>query len=225
MSLTRTLSSTCAGVAVVLWLTPGSLIAQAPPSSPVALPRADASATVGWFNATVERPDERFADGDSWFHDAASLGLHAGYYWTENLKLEASAAWAGTGRAWSGAQLLDPAGRPFYRSTEHTLTTRTLSAALIYQFGHNLSVHPFVGAGVDLDFLRDHRRSLSYGDPVALYPPPSEERVSATKARLLALAGVKAYLSERLFVRADVQAAAAGTARKVVPRIGLGFDF
>lgn len=223
LTLRASLVSLCAAAA--LSVAPASLRAQAPSPSFPALPRADASVAVGWFNATVDRPDDGFADGDSWFHDAVSLGVHAGYYWTENLKLEASWAWAGTGRAWSGAQRLDASGRPFYSSTEHAVTTRTVSAAAIYQFGHNLSVHPFVGAGVALDFVRDRRRTISYGDPVALYPPPFDERVSETRARLLVVAGAKAYLTERLFVRADVQAAAWGAARTIVPRIGLGLDF
>lgn len=217
----------CAGLASMVPAGPlAAQIPSAPSSSPsVALPRADVSAAVGWFSGTAERSEGSRPEGDSWYHDAASFSVHGGYYWTENVKLEASAAWGGTGQAWSGGEFRDPAGRPYYRSTEHAVTTRTVSAAVIYQFGHNLTLHPFVGAGIDVDFVRDRRFTTSYGDPLALYPSPFEERAERTEARLLVLLGVKAYVTERLFVRADVHAGGAGSARKVIPRIGLGIDF
>lgn len=202
----------------------GESSAQAPaPPFELDLPRMDASAGIGWFSGSFTRAPE----GRDWFHDAAWWGGQFGYYWTENIKLEAEVSGAGEGRGWSNEERIGPTGRPYYTYREHGLSTRTVSAGLVYQFGHNLSLHPFVGAGVDVDFARNHvvTRGPYPGDPTEFPPPAPDETLRETRAGAFGLVGVKAYFNERFFFRADFKAGTSGPERKTIVRLGLGVDF
>ena len=189
------------------------------------MPRADVSAGVGWFSGGIERPlTTHGGRGRDWYNDAGWVGVQGGYYWTTNLKIEGEVSWAGTGSAWTYDEPAELGGFPAYRQTEHDLVTRTLSAGLVYQFGRNLMLHPFLGGGVDVDLVRDDSRSVTYGFQ-GVPPDHVDERVEETRPGGFIVGGVKGYLSERAFLRADIKVGRRSDAWKVVPRISLGFDF
>jgi hypothetical protein len=204
--------------------------AGAQPSSPSLqpvpdLPRFDVSVGLGWFNGTFEDvPGAR-----RWYNDAGWWGAQFGYYWTENLKLEAEVSGSGEGRGWSTEEGRNPSGLPFYRYREHGLTARTVSGGLVYQFGHNQFLHPFIGAGLDVDFTRNLVRTTGFWveDPRGQEPLPAmpDETIDETHAGAFGLVGLKAYFNERVFFRGDLKLGTSGPERKIVGRALVGVDF
>jgi hypothetical protein len=205
-------------------------IAAAQPPGQVApgapdLPSFDVSAGLGWFNATFED----VPGGRHWYNDAAWWGAHVGYYWTENLKLEAEVSASGEGRGWSAEESVLPGGRPVFLYREHGLSARTLSGSIVYQFGHNSFLHPFLGAGVDVDFTREVVRAtgFTFVDPRGQepLPPIPDETLTNTRGGVFALVGVKAYFTGRVFFRGDFKAGTSGPERKIIGRAMFGVDF
>jgi outer membrane protein W len=98
-------------------------------------------------------------------------------------------------------------------------------AQQIYQFGHNAWVHPYVGAGAVV--LWETSR-LEFDQPRFAIPglplPPSEPAETATRVKPVVSAGLKAYISPRVFVRADILLSPWTTSRDVTVRGGIGVD-
>jgi hypothetical protein len=146
------------------------------------------------------------------------------------VKLEVGASAAGEGRSWSNETPLGPAGQPLsYISSQHAHRVSTFSAGVTYQFGRNAWVHPYLGAGVDID--RDRRRTSSWVQPAypregyqQPYQAPDVE-TTETAARLFGVGGMKVFFSQRVFLRADARAAGWTGLDKLVFRAMVGADF
>jgi hypothetical protein len=215
-------------IALVL-LTSAAAHAQSVSAEPAAVPAGfDAAVHVAWFRGN--RGDvggETFRDWYTTILWSAGTGL----YWTEHLKTEAEFGVTGRGNLVSFEDLHDDpnVSRGVYRN--HSYRLHTLSLAQTYQFRHNEWVHPFIGAGLDLDWERrtvdgsiqviDTRgdQPIYFNEPL---PPETHRRVFA---RAMAIAGFKAYVARNAFLRTDLRASVTDGLDQVAWRFGFGWDF
>jgi opacity protein-like surface antigen len=213
------------------WLATGPCAAQSPPGgAPAAFKRFDATGYLAWYRGQRDHTDFGVSR-DDWY--SAPLGaVSVGRYWTEHLKTEIEVSATGRGRTASGE--FERLGPDLSRSIlrEHLYTVRTVSLVASYQFLHNAWVHPFAGAGLDLDWER--RRTTSQVQifstsvsppPGAGVEPPVTEDVTELVPRVALVAGFKAYMSRHAFFRTDVRASVARGVDQVSWRFGLGLDF
>lgn len=183
--------------------------------TPTQLVRADATATLGVFTANHTDVDEYGRWGHSGF-----AGLAAGYYWTDHLKTEIETAWTGDVEAFSYERTVD---RPnTYAYSEHQYRVFKVSAGQAYQFGRNAFLHPFVGAGIDIDRQRERiERSIE--------TPTTSNRTDRTdtsvRAHPFAAVGFKAYLTQRAFFRGELKTVVGSRVEHVVWKAGFGVDF
>jgi hypothetical protein len=216
-------------VSIVLF--PTTALAQVVPDQPdnaASEVEFDAAGYVAWFRAN--RGDvggETFRD----WYTAPRLSVSVGRYWTEHHKTEAELAITGRGNLVSFEDLH---GEPLvsrYVYRNHTYQIRTLSVVQSYQFRHNAWVHPFVGAGIDVDWERRTVEGTvqvtdSRGDePVFSSEPLPRDEHTHVIARAVAIAGCKAYLARYAFFRTDVRASVANGLDNVAWRFGFGWDF
>ena len=209
---------------------PAMALAQASASAPVAAAgeaRFDAAGYVAWFHAN------RGGIGGQTFRDWFStprLSLGIGRYWTEHLKTEAELAITGQGRLVSFEELESEPGVSRYLYRDHTYRIRTLSLVQAWQFGRNAWVHPFLGAGIDVDWeRRTVETSLQVSDnrtePVFTMQALQRETRTEVIPRAVAVAGLKAYLTRSAFFRTDVRASFRESVDQVTWRFGIGLDF
>ncbi len=212
----RCVVSFVAFVALAVFAIPSAAQSQpggaAPGPAGPRLPRFDLSGNAGWVNAREELQATFY---DDWYQDAASFGVVAGFYWNEHVKVEVEAGTTGEGRLFA-------AESDVYQ--EHTFDGRRIAAGAVYQFGHNAWVHPFVGAGVEVERLQHRIDSTSYSRTGTLVVR-AQESIVETRVRPTLTAGFKAYLSPRAFVRSDLVVAASSTSTRVLLRVGVGVDF
>ena len=180
----------------------------------------DVTASTGFFSANHVVSGE--SHGRDW---SASLfkGLGAGFYWSEHLKTEIEAGWPGTTEAYGYFSNRLPDGTTSYTYEEHTFRAFNVSAGLIYQFGRNSFVHPFVGTGIQATRERDETErttQMSRG-------PVGTDLVDtiAVRTRPFVTTGFKAYISDRAFFRGDVKLDFGSRVEQVVWRAGFGVDF
>lgn len=190
------------------------------------LPRADASATVGWLHADLSEISERY---DRWANLRATLNGQAGVYWNENWKTEFSAERSNSEDRWQSTPVQLPDGAFPVRMSEHHIQDSRVSVGQFYQFGHNAWTHVLLGGGLSVM----HRRTVSDIQPlerydrtgrVVLEPGWTQSRTS-THASPFAAAALKAYITPRVFMRADVHADFRPDIEAVVLRVGFGVDF
>jgi len=191
------------------------------------LPRADVSATVGWLHANVSNLSETY---DAWANRRATLNGEAGVYWTEHWKTEFAAERSNTQDRWHSTTVPLPEGGETFRVSEHHIQDTRLSIGQFYQFGHNAWAHVLLGGGISVTrryTLTDIRPLQRYdrSGGVVIIDPGRTESSSDTRASPFASAATKAYLTTRVFVRADAQADFRSSLEAVVLRIGLGVDF
>jgi hypothetical protein len=222
----------CRSMAVALVatasLTPVVASGQTTPTTSGAATNFDATGYLAWLRGN------RGGIGGDTFRDWFTTGLWGagiGHYWTEHLKTEAEVTSTGRGTLVSFEQV--PGAQPFSRGIyrNHAYRLHTLSLVQSYQFRHNEWVHPFAGAGLDIDWERRTTdgsvQSIdSVGDGVIVTsdPLPREERTEVI-ARAVAIVGCKAYLARHAFLRTDVRASIHDGVDYVAWRFGLGWDF
>ena len=205
-------------------------LAQATASAPAAETsddRFDAAGYAAWFRAN------RGGIGGDTFRDwftTPRFSLGIGRYWTEHLKTEAELAITGQGNLVSFEELESEPGVSRYLYRDHTYRIRTLSLVQAWQFGHNAWVHPFLGAGIDVDWERrtvetNLQVSDNRTDPVFTVEAVSRETRTEVIPRAVAVAGLKAYLTRNAFFRTDVRASFSETVDQVAWRFGVGWDF
>jgi Outer membrane protein beta-barrel domain len=216
-------------VIVAILLTSATARAQSAPTEPAARPaQFDATGYVAWF-----RGNRGGVGGDTFrdWYTTALWSAGAGHYWTEHLKTEAEFGVTGRGNLVSFEDLHDEpsVSRSIYRN--HSYRLHTLSLVQTYQFRRNVWIHPFAGAGLDLDWERrtvdgsvqviDSRGETAtfYSEPL---PPETHRRFFA---RAMAVAGFKAYLSRNAFLRTDLRASVTDGLDQVAWRFGFGWDF
>jgi opacity protein-like surface antigen len=195
-----------------------------PAQSAVDLPRIDLNGNIGWFN-------HQAGSGECcrWYNDSLWAGLEGGYYWTEHVKTEVGFSATTEGRAYSysyeGAVTIG--GERYQQWSQARVRTRRLTAVQVYQFRHNAWVHPFVGIGMNL--VREQRREERHLSPLTAYTPGRDTLQVLTThdntLRASALAGVKGYVSARVFLRTDFALAFRERVDEVVLRFGFGVDF
>src|SRR6266699_7129869 len=126
----------------------GASVVNAGAQSAPPLPKNDMTMSIGWFGAQYPGL-ERY---NRW-HQSLFSGAGGGHYWTDHLKTEVEAAWLSHVSVDSYEQEnLD--GATAYVRTGYRFQNVNLSLGQIYQFGENAWVHPYVGAGADIDYLR-----------------------------------------------------------------------
>ena len=175
-------------------------------------------------------PDVDF--GDRWAN-AASLSASLGYYWTTHLKTDVTVT-AATETTQFGQRRVDTGGgSSSFPIGEQRRQPTGLSGGVIYQFGENAWVHPFVGGGIEAvrersQFTVRQQSGCLVGTPCspALVPVQDTSR-SDTRARPYLTAGIKFYFTRHAFIRTDVRASFAGQPRieAVLWHAGIGADF
>jgi hypothetical protein len=199
-----------------------------------AVSRWDVAAGTGVFNGHASNPAAT-ESYDDWYH-TATLGVTVGRYLTSHVKVEGELTLSGEGSRY-GQRLIDVPGvglRPV--SLEQLTRTNSMSAALAWQFHENQWVHPFVMAGVSVDFDRTgvHTWPQSYfvGDPripgtgVLVAHDRVEHLGTTSTARGLIGGGAKLYVSPQAFFRADTRIGIGrDSSGHVAFRLGFGVDF
>jgi hypothetical protein len=187
------------------------------------LPRGDVSWSVG-LSATNERPANSY---DDWYR-VWNGTLSVGYYWTEHLKTEVDAGLTSEGRLW-GTRVL-PGGA--YSQVAHLFSTRSVTFAQQYQFGHNSRFHPHLAIGIAFEWLRHTEdREPAYlitrvpPYSVILEPAQTVGPMTRTEAVPFVGGGFKGYFSERVFFRSDLGIGLRGGIRRVTLDSGFGVDF
>ncbi len=211
--------------ALVCVLVPGLLHAQ---SDPPPLPRNDVTVSTGWIGARYRN----VGDYSQW-HGSLFGGANVGHYWTENLKTEVEAGWLSTTTSHSyEAFILN--GERAYVQGDYVLKDLKLSVSQTFQFGHNAWIHPFLGAGVDLDYLRttDDRppqQAFVYpnggGPSRSILIPGVHERERAARAVGFAKGGFKMYVSDRAFVVQEFKFGFGRGLDHMLWKTGIGIDF
>jgi hypothetical protein len=190
------------------------------------LPRGDIAVVTGWIRA---QRDELEPQVYRTTYSEPLGALIGGVYWTEHLKTEIEGGGSGQHQLFGSERI--ELGRGFaqniYRT--HYVSARTFSVTQSWQFFHNTWVHPFVGAGIDLDWQR--RRTevetflttpTSYFNDRERLPDEVERSV---KVRGALATGFKFYATRRAFVRTDVRISLRDGFDAIRWRIGGGIDF
>ena len=216
---------------ISILLIPRAALAQTitpPPDATASETHFDAAGYVAWFRGN--RSDIGGQTFRDWF-STPRLSLSVGRYWTEHLKTEVELAITGHGNLVSFEEL---DGEPLvsrYLYRNHTYEVRTLSLVQAWQFRHNAWIHPFVGAGIDIDSERlTTEGSLQVNDSRSDPPQLTEEALPRDThtdviARAVAIAGLKAYVARKAFFRTDTRASFAEGIDNVAWRLGFGWDF
>lgn len=196
-------------------------------TAPPALPRFDLAAMAGWTHRKArDLPPTVYHAWDATWTGAAVIGV----YWTEHLKTEIEIGTTGERELFGSARLESRADATGWVYQEHRIGSRSLSVTPTYQFLHNTWVHPFVGAGLNVDWERRQTQSevrlttTTPGTPI--FAIEQHVRVDrAVRLRAAVSTGFKAYVSRRAFIRADARAALAAGLDGTTWRIGAGLDF
>jgi hypothetical protein len=189
------------------------------------LPRGDVAVVTGWIHA--QRDELPNVHRTTYSERLGALLV--GIYWTEHLKTEIEGGGSGQHQLFGSERI--ELGRGFARNIyrNHHVSARTLSVTQSWQFFHNTWVHPFVGAGIDLDWQR--RRTevetflttpTSYFNDRERLPDEVERSV---KVRGALATGFKFYVSRRAFVRTDLRISLHDGFDAIRWRIGGGMDF
>jgi hypothetical protein len=203
-----------------VFLSVGEAAAQAP------LVHCDVAASVGWLRArTTDASPGDYADWHSSLFGAAS----AGWYWTDNLKMEIDVG-AGTRATAFRYRQITIDGRQNYLASETTFARRTLGISQQYQFFRNAWFHPHVAAGANLTWERttEHFQAVAAFDSASrrvLLPERTEGPRTEMTVRPFVAAGFKAYMTPRSFFRSDLRVAFHGGADEALLRFGFGIDF
>ena len=193
------------------------------PQPGVTQPRLDSAGYLGWFNANKSG----ISPYNDWYNHSLYGGLSLGYYWTDHVKTEID-----VGRT-SEAEIVsygpvgnEPGQLSFSAPIEHYYRNVTLSVIQAYQFSRNAWFHPYLGAGLDIDWER-HREER----PAVISVRPGLIAGSRTDPstdihpKVAAVGGFKAYVSPRAFFRTDLKFTGARQLDQVIWRWGFGVDF
>src|SRR5262245_6231636 len=203
------------------------LLAQAPQQQPIQLPRADAHFVVGWQNLHKDQ-GESYND---WIGDILYGGAGAGWFYTDNLKLQVDFG-AGTKGSQSRYRQSFVNGSSVFEYSRVETRQSSIAIAQQYQFFRNQWFHPRVAAGVDIA----RETTTERYDPVGVYdqvtrttrviaPARTEGPEHRVIARPFAEGGFKAYVTTRAFFTTDMRLMFRHGVDEVLFRAGFGFDF
>ena len=195
-----------------------------PLRSPIA--RLDTTAVVGWLNANKGELDEY----DSWY-SAATAGASVGWYWTNHLKTELE--YVVSSEVERDVYTFTQVGPlSINRESVFHFGTRRLAVGQHYQFRRNVTFHPYITAGVDLNWESIEQeddeervfdtvaRAQRPGAPAEHFPKRTE-----VHTRPFAGLGFKAYMSPRSYFRTDMKFVIDKGVEEVLFRFGVGVDF
>lgn len=123
----------------------------------------------------VRPEDDGTRYSDQWFLEGR-YALSIGRYWTEHLKTEFEFAHASEGSRYVN-EMVVLAGTPYPSAYQQFHRLQQATGRVVWRFGRNAWVHPYMGAGVVVDIDRQ-RRFVS-----AQYQPPSDPRGTPTLIR------------------------------------------
>jgi hypothetical protein len=172
---------------------------------------------------------------DEWFHTGQG-GITLGRHLSPHFKVDIEFTGSGEGSRFVDRYVTVPGSSyPIPIGSEQQLSLRQVVTTATWQFLDNEWIHPFVQAGVAVDFdrVRTHtwRQEHYTGDPrlpgtrVVIAEEANEGPTTTTTARAVVGAGVKMYASPRIFVRTDARFGAGRRSQHLVFRVGVGVDF
>lgn len=203
--------------------------AMAHAQSPVIpLPRNDVVMSVGWFGGEYL---DRGTYDPGW-EPSVHLGIGGGHYWNDHTKTEVEAIWISPVETTSYEQVPIAGGFSYVR-TGYRFQNSKLSFAQTYQFGRNAWVHPFLAAGVDVDYLRTTEdRPIQLAATVmsnrsgpAIQIPALRETESTIQARPFVKGGFKMYASDRMFFTTEWKLGLGDGVQNALWKTGIGVDF
>jgi len=214
--------------AVVCVLVPGLLHAQ---SDAPRLLRNDGTVSIGLIGAQYRQTADIY---DHW-HGSVFGAVNFGHYWTDNHKSEVEAGWLSTVKSNSYEAVSIGADRAFVES-EYLFKDLRLSLSQSVQFGRNAWIHPFVGGGVDIDYLRTTEdrvpqvttiflSGVSSRDTRSVPVPGLHERETTVRAVPFAKGGFKFYVSDRAFVVQEFKLGFTSRVDHFLWKTGVGIDF
>jgi hypothetical protein len=166
--------------------------------------------------------------GSNQWSNAGAISASIGRLWMGHLKPELDLAATPEARQFVQSTFGTPDG-PTFRFGERRFTTASLSGSVLYQFGENAWLHPFLGGGFSVTrddaHLTLQEQAACVRPPCALTPLAVQDRVSYDLRPFLT-GGFKWYVGERAFIRGDVRSAwSSSRAESLVWRVGVGTDF
>jgi hypothetical protein len=217
---------------LALVLAATAVTAEAQTAAP--LPKNDVTVWVGWLGSKYPGLDHY----NRW-HQSVTGGAGVGRYWNDHLKTEVAAAWASRVRAESYESFLVPGvndGSTAYFRSDYRFQSAQLSLVQLYQFGENAWVHPYLGAGVDVDYLRstEHRPEQnvpayvpgsSSANSRSISLPEISERQTSVGARPFVKGGFKMYTSDSVYFATEWKLGFGDGVHHATWTTGCGVDF
>ena len=193
-------------------------------------PKVEVGAAVGILSA---RPGDRYEE-DPYSDDWYGVGRYSGsigYYWTKHLKTEFEHQWSHEGELHYLAYARIN-GQPYSTRADTLHQLQQSSLRMVWQFGDNAWVHPYVSGGAVVDIERRHYRVEPFYDfPVRGGKVVVRDGVDTGQgidARIGATigAGAKMYMSKNAFFNAGTNVTVSTPKAKTVSLIlGFGVDF
>jgi hypothetical protein len=155
-----------------------------------------------------------------------AFNFDLGRYWGTHFKTDVGLTLTPERTFYESTTGLVP-GAYFFTTNDRSLSL--ISGAATYQFFENDFMHPYVSAGAQAGWSREHRVR-----PVTTYTanrvqytiPELDERTTSALVRPFVAAGSKSYFNERTFIKSELLVAAGprGFSHATL-RIGFGADF
>ena len=207
----------------VLVITAATAHAQTPPQ----LPKNDATISVGWFGSQYPGL-ERY---NRW-HQSLLSGAGGGHYWNDHFKSEVEGAWLSRVNV-DAYETEDVAGGTAYFRSAYRFQNVRLSLGQSYQFGKNAWVHPYLGAGADIDYLRTAEERPAQTATVNVPGKPSSsvalpklsERDTSVRVHPFVKGGFKMYASDRVFFTTEWKFGLGNGLQHALWKTGFGVDF
>jgi hypothetical protein len=193
--------------------------------------RWDVAGTAAFFNAKPRDGSDAYQD-DWYFQDR--YGIAVGRYWTEHLKGELEYSISGEGSIYAQAFKMIPAGQgvhPYSVQRFHRLEQAALR--VVWQFGRNSWVHPYVSGGIVGD--RERQRTFTpeqyqylngrVAERTLLIPQSNSPPATLYRFGFTVGGGTKLYLSPRSFFTSGVTVTWSRPAATIACVAGFGVDF
>jgi hypothetical protein len=191
-------------------------------------PKWDIGGNAGlrWFNPRWVGVNANF----DYLDEDPELRLALGRYWTQHLKTEVAVT--RPLRFDTSDSVLIPASVvPGGAVASVVETTRViiLEPTVTYQFLENVFAHPYLSAGVALQWLhttRDQREVQKLVNGIIYIVPGEESTASSVHGAPFVSGGAKSYFNRRVYARPEVAVSMDGRgAAHFALRLGVGVDF
>jgi opacity protein-like surface antigen len=190
-------------------------------------PRWEASTSIALIEASPAKLDVPYYD--SWYgrgRYAAAIGHH----WSKHLKTEYEYSWSGEASRYV-QDVVNLGGVPYPYGREEFHQLQQHSLRMVYQFGDNQWVHPYVSAGFVMDVDRQRVKvPITYqpsgrGGVILVHTPSDSGYRSETKGGVTYGGGAKFFLTRNAFFNAGAIGTYTKPARTISLVAGFGIDF